>query len=208
MDHWCAGVSSKPPGMFRIDPNLTWGNQLISNDVQGGYYRLDYQGRRWLADAGVDEVRPVSGIGGSTTFLTGDARYQLSRDWGIGGVANPAAPMGATAGRWKATSIASTAGDRPGTGRFRENHLGPGWTLTARSELELARGLRLSTSHGWNAPARRDRTRRPLRRRTTRDRPRRLRRRSVRHAAGSRRQRTLAHVVKAGPRPVCPPMSR
>ncbi len=75
-------------GLFRIDPNMTWGNQLISNDAQGGYYRLNYQSRQWLADVGVDEVRSVSGLGSDTTFLTGDTRYQLSRDWGVGGVAN------------------------------------------------------------------------------------------------------------------------
>ena len=75
-------------GLFRIDPNMTWGNQLISNDVQGGYYRLDYQSRQWLADVGIDEVRSVSGLGANTTFVTGDARYQLSRDWGVGSVAN------------------------------------------------------------------------------------------------------------------------
>ena len=75
-------------GIFRIDPNLMWGNQLIANDVQGGYYRLVYQRRQWFADFGIDEVRSVSGRGSNTTFLTGDARYQVSRDSGIGAVAN------------------------------------------------------------------------------------------------------------------------
>jgi hypothetical protein len=75
-------------GLFRIDPNLTWGNQPISNDMQGGYYRLDYQSRQWMADVGLDEVRSVSGLGTDTTFLTGDTRYQVSRDLGVGGVAN------------------------------------------------------------------------------------------------------------------------
>jgi hypothetical protein len=75
-------------GVFRIDPNLTWGNQLIADDVQGGYYRFDYQSRQWLLDAGIDEVRSVSGRGTDSTFLTGDTRYQALRDWGIGGVAN------------------------------------------------------------------------------------------------------------------------
>lgn len=75
-------------GAFRIDPNLTWGNQLIADDVQGGYYRFDYQSRQWLLDAGIDEVRSVSGLGTNTTFLSADARYQALRDWGIGGVAN------------------------------------------------------------------------------------------------------------------------
>ena len=46
------------PGLraFRIDPNLAWGNQLITNDVQGGYYRADYQSRRWTAGFGIDEM--------------------------------------------------------------------------------------------------------------------------------------------------------
>jgi hypothetical protein len=75
-------------GLFRLDPNMTWGNQLITNDAEGGYYRLGYQSRQWLSDVGVDEVHPVSGQGSNTTFLTGDTRSQLSRDWGVGGVAN------------------------------------------------------------------------------------------------------------------------
>jgi hypothetical protein len=75
-------------GVFRIDPNLTWGNQLITSDVEGGYYRAGYQSRRWTADFGVDEVKSVSGNGSDSTFVNTDARYQLSRDTGIGGVAN------------------------------------------------------------------------------------------------------------------------
>jgi len=75
-------------GLFRIDPNITWGNQLISSDAQGGYYRIGYQSRQWLWDAGIDEVRSVSGLGTNTTFLTGDTRCQVSRDWGVGTVAN------------------------------------------------------------------------------------------------------------------------
>jgi len=75
-------------GAFRIEPNLAWGNQLIASDVEGGYYRLGYQTRRWVADFGVDEARSVSGEGANSTFLNGDARYQLSRDTGVGGVAN------------------------------------------------------------------------------------------------------------------------
>lgn len=82
------GAFTNAFGLFHIDPNLAWGNQVITNDVQGGYYRLGYQTRRWVADIGVDEVRSVSGDGVSTTFVNADARYQLSRDVGIGGVAN------------------------------------------------------------------------------------------------------------------------
>src|SRR5260221_2564117 len=75
-------------GAFRIGPNLSWRNQLITDDLQGGYYHRDYRSRRWFADIGVDQAWSVSGFGADTTFLSGDARYQLSRDLGIGAVAN------------------------------------------------------------------------------------------------------------------------
>src|SRR5450631_363601 len=101
-------------GVFGIDPNMTWGNQLISNDAQGGYYRLNYQSRQWLADVGIDEVHSVSGLGGNTTFLTGDTRYQLSRDWGVGGVANVSRTDGGTSWSLEGYVDHSNAG---GTGR-------------------------------------------------------------------------------------------
>jgi hypothetical protein len=83
-----SGAITQSAGLFRIDPNLAWANQLITSDVQGGYYRVDFQSRRWLADFDVDEVSSVSGVVGNTTFITGDTRYQLNRDTGIGGVIN------------------------------------------------------------------------------------------------------------------------
>jgi len=75
-------------GAFYIEPNLAWGNQLILSNAEGGYYRIDYQTRRWSANFGIDEVQPVSGQGVSSTFLNGNARYQVDRDTGIGAVSN------------------------------------------------------------------------------------------------------------------------
>ncbi|MBS0378458.1 MAG: hypothetical protein JSS29_08230 [Proteobacteria bacterium] len=82
------GAFTQSFGAFHIDPNLAWGNQLITSDVEGGYYRAGFQTRRITADFGVDEVISVSGRGANSTFLNGDARYQLSRDTGVGTVAN------------------------------------------------------------------------------------------------------------------------
>jgi hypothetical protein len=82
------GAVTQSFGAYRIDPNLAWGNQLITSDVQGGYYRVGYQSRRVTTDFGIDEVVSVSGHGADSTFLNGDARYQLTRDTGVGGVAN------------------------------------------------------------------------------------------------------------------------
>jgi hypothetical protein len=133
-------------GLFRIDPNMTWGNQLISNDAQGGYYRLNYQSRRWLADVGIDEVRSVSGLGTNTTFLTGDTRYQLSRDWGIGGVANVSHADGGSSWSLEGYVDHSNAG---GTGRaqadFAETPVGRDAMLTLNETWSTPVGFRLST---------------------------------------------------------------
>jgi hypothetical protein len=90
------GHVQQSAGLFRVDPNVTWGNQLIANDAQGGYYRFDYQSRQWITDIGIDEVRSVDDLGNNTTFVTGDARYQILRDWGVGGVANVSRSDGGT----------------------------------------------------------------------------------------------------------------
>jgi hypothetical protein len=75
-------------GIFRLDPGLAWGNQIFSSDTQGGYYRVNYQARQWQFNAGIDEVLSVSGQGSNSTYVTGDARYQYSRDLGFGATAN------------------------------------------------------------------------------------------------------------------------
>jgi hypothetical protein len=134
-------------GLFRIDPDLTWGNQLISNDAQGGYYRLNYQNRQWLADVGVDAVRSVSGLGSNTTFLTGDTRYQLSRDWGVGGVANLSHTDGGTS--WSAEGYVDHS-NGGGTSRaqadFAQTSEGQDATLTLNETWSTPVGMRLSTS--------------------------------------------------------------
>jgi hypothetical protein len=134
-------------GLFRIDPNITWGNQLISSDMQGGYYRLNYQSRQWLADAGIDEVRTVSGLGSNITFLTGDARYQLFRDWGVGGVGNISLTAGGNS--WSLEGYVDHA-NAWGLGRaqadFAETPDGQAKTLTVDQNWSMCDRIRLSTS--------------------------------------------------------------
>ena len=134
-------------GIFRIDPDMTWGDQLISNDAQGGYYRLNYQSRQWLADIGVDEVRSVSGLGANTTFVTGDSRYQLSRDWGVGGVANTSHTDGGTS--WSLEGFldhSNAAGTARAQVDFAETPAGRDATLTLNEAWATPVGMRLSTS--------------------------------------------------------------
>jgi hypothetical protein len=134
-------------GIFRIDPNMTWGNQVISDDMQGAYYRLGYQSRQWLADVGIDEVRSVSGLGTNTTFVTGDERYQVSRDWGVGSVANISHSDGGTA--WSVEGYVDHL-NAWGTGRaqadFAKTQTGQDVTLTLNQSWSTPVGMRLSTA--------------------------------------------------------------
>jgi hypothetical protein len=141
------GRFQQSAGLFRIDPNMTWGNQVIADDMQGGYYRLGYQSRQWLADIGIDEVRSVSGLGASTTFVTGDARYQLSRDWGVGTVANISRTDGGD--NWSLEGYVDHV-NAWGTGRvqadFADTQTGRDTTLTLNQNWSTSVGIRLSTS--------------------------------------------------------------
>ena len=141
------GALTQTFGLFRIDPNLAWGNQLITSDVQGGYYRADYQSRRWNADFGVDEVKSVSGNGSDTTFINTGARYQLTRDTGIGAVANVRHGSGDTA--WSLEGYLDRA-NFLGTGRAQLDYATDSQTkeatVTLQQSWNMRAGRRLSTT--------------------------------------------------------------
>jgi len=127
-------------GVFRIDPDLTWGEQPIANDVQGAYYRFGLESRRLLADAGVDVVDSVSGNGGRTVFFTSDARYQLSADLGIGGAANVSDVAGAS--RWMLQSYVD-----------QRNGFGIGSVLAGYAHAADAFDATLNLGQTWEMPA-------------------------------------------------------
>lgn len=72
-------------GLFRLDPDLFWGYVPITRDIQGGYYRINYQSQQWLWDAGLDSVNSLSGRGVDGVYGTGSIRYQVNRALGVGG---------------------------------------------------------------------------------------------------------------------------
>jgi len=72
-------------GVFRLDPNLSWGALPINHDVEGGYYRIAYQYGRWMWNGGLDRIRSISGTGFDGTYATGFGRYQASSTLGYGG---------------------------------------------------------------------------------------------------------------------------
>jgi hypothetical protein len=144
------GAVTQSFGAFRIDPHLAWGNQLITSDVEGGYYRVGYQSRRWTADAGVDEVLSVSGNGVNSTFLNGDARYQLSRDWGVGSVANVLLTSdGSHNTSWSLEGYVDAI-NRYGSGRVQLDYatdpLTQDASITVQQDWTTRPGLRLASS--------------------------------------------------------------
>jgi hypothetical protein len=134
------GHIQQSAGLFRIDPNMTWGNQLIANDAEGGYYRFDYQSRQWMTDVGLDEVRSVDHLGNDTTFLTGDARYQILRDWGVGGVGNVSRSDGGTA--WSLEGYLD-----------HQNVLGTGREQADYASTPTGRDISLAVQQTWAMPA-------------------------------------------------------
>ncbi|MBV8405402.1 MAG: hypothetical protein JO203_14530 [Gammaproteobacteria bacterium] len=154
---WADGSMTRGPytqsfGAFYIEPNLAWGNQLIVSNAEGAYYRLGYQTRRWVADVGIDEVLPVNGQGVHSTFLNGNARYQLDRDTGVGGVANLL--LGHDGGSETAWSLEGFL-DRVnswGTGRvqlsYAETTQSDDISAQVQQSWAMPTGLRLATSVG------------------------------------------------------------
>ncbi|MFD0726599.1 carboxypeptidase-like regulatory domain-containing protein [Lysobacter brunescens] len=72
-------------GLFRLEPDLAWGAWPINNDVRGGYYRIDYNRARWSANAALDRIDSVSGMGFDGWYGNGYVRYQASPRTGFGG---------------------------------------------------------------------------------------------------------------------------
>ena len=79
--------------------------------------------------------------------MTGDGRYQLSRDWGAGGVVNLSRTDGGTS--WSLEGYLDRA-NSGGTGRaqadFAETPVGKDAALTLNQSWSTPAGMRLSTS--------------------------------------------------------------
>ncbi len=145
-----SGAVTQSYGLFRIDPNLAWGNQLMTSDVQGGYYRIDYQTRRWLTNLDIEQANSVSGNGPNTTFFSGSARYQLTRDLGLGGVANVRRSEGGGTA-WSAQGYLDNVNGW-GIGRaqldYATDQQGQDSTVTLQQTWTMPTGKRLATSAG------------------------------------------------------------
>jgi hypothetical protein len=57
--------------------------------VEGAYYRVNYGSRQWLWDANIDHAAPLQDNDfAASTFVSGNARYQVWQDLGVGAGAN------------------------------------------------------------------------------------------------------------------------
>lgn len=143
------GFVTNSAGLFRIEPNLAWGDQPMASDIEGGYYRLNYLSRRWLADVGVDVARSVSGTGADVTFLTGDTRYQLTTTTGVGAASNVRLGGGTTG--WSAEGYLDNANSL-GTGRLQLDYATDAQQQDVSAALQqmwqLPAGARLATTAG------------------------------------------------------------
>lgn len=140
------GRVSHNAGIFRLDPDLAWGYTPISNDIEGVYYRANYNSRQWLLDGGFDAVKSISGDSANGVLMTGSVRYQVSQALGIGGSATYRnAENDARSGY-----VFADAANRYGTGRAQLDYSAEDNSklarITASQNWRLAASSRLNTS--------------------------------------------------------------
>jgi hypothetical protein len=81
---WKLGPTQHSFGLFRLEPDLTWGGQTMASDIEGAFLRGSWRTRQWSAEGGIDFLRSVSGITESGVFATASGRYRYSRDLVLG----------------------------------------------------------------------------------------------------------------------------
>ncbi len=81
---WDDGPRKHGAGAYRLDPDLTWANLPVANNIVGAYLRSSWRTRQWSAEGSVDWLDSITGSGGSGYFATGSARWRLDRDNALG----------------------------------------------------------------------------------------------------------------------------
>jgi len=139
-------------GAFYLGQGLAWGAYPISNDVQGGYYRINYQYARWSWNAGLDAIDSISGKGFDGLYASSFARYQASASLGYGGSLNLRHGAGDTG--YSAQAFVDHRGDW-GQARWQfDTAHGNGndsWQVGIDQSFPLREGRRLSTSLSYGS---------------------------------------------------------
>lgn len=139
-------------GAFRLGEDLAWGAYPISNDVQGGYYRINYQYARWTWNAGLDAIDSISGKGFDGLYASSFARYQASSSLGYGGSLNLRHGAGDTG--YSAQAFVDRQGDWGQTRWQLDRAQGNGndsWQVVVDQAFPLREGNRLSASLSYGS---------------------------------------------------------
>ena len=81
---WEDGPRRHGVGAYRLEPDLTWANLPVANDILGAYVRSSWRTRQWSAESSIDWLDSISGRSGSGFFATGSARWRINRDHAVG----------------------------------------------------------------------------------------------------------------------------
>ena len=81
---WDDGPRRHGAGAYRLEPELTWANLAIANNIVGAYLRSSWRTRQWSAEGSIDWLDSIVGSTSSGYFATGSARWRLSRDQALG----------------------------------------------------------------------------------------------------------------------------
>lgn len=81
---WEDGPRRHGLGAYRLEPDLSWANLPLANDIVGAYVRSNWRTRQWSAEGSLDWLDSISGRSGSGYFATGSARWRLNRDHTLG----------------------------------------------------------------------------------------------------------------------------
>ena len=72
-------------GIFSLARDLNFAGAPMNNDVRGAYYRYGYQTLQLVTNVTAEVLQPVSGDRATGTYLSANARYQISRNFSTGG---------------------------------------------------------------------------------------------------------------------------
>ncbi len=75
-------------GLFYLEPNLSWLDAPVANDLQGGYWRHSWRTRQWSSESNIELLSPVQGNTPAGFFASQALRYQYSTLLSFGGSVN------------------------------------------------------------------------------------------------------------------------
>lgn len=83
---WDDGPRRHGLGLYHLDTDLSWANQVMPSDIEGVTARSEWRSRQFSAEGSVDWLRSVSGRTSDGAYASASARWRLSRSsqWGAG----------------------------------------------------------------------------------------------------------------------------